>query len=459
MINSSLKYLKNHPDLFLIFLILLLAPLFFYKLGASSLVSFDEAWYAGVARNIYESGDFINMNFNGKVYYDHPASGYWLSAIAFKIFGLNEFAARLPQALSGLLSLVVVYLLGKELFNRTVGFIGALALSSSLWFMFRARSGNLDISLTFFFLLSLYLAHKATQKKAYLMPLSISLAFLFLMKTIVPFTIIPALLVIFWRSKKYSFKDYLGPGLIFLFIAGGWFLSQHLQHPEFLNRYLSIGLPGVKTETSYMDNLKLTKEYLHSGIGKWFWPGIFSIFASLFLLQKRFFILFVFFITFSLPFLFSSKGHIWHLIPLHPIMILSFFGFFYVLLERFLKKKFYVVIIILGIGIYFWFFQIQIAWNQFININGFISDDAILSKEASKYSGRLYVDGDFVPTAVFYSGKKVDQVVNDALVGIFKNPEPFLLITKQSRLDQYQILPDKYRVLKSDRDKILILKE
>ena len=59
-------------DLILITLLFLTLPLFFYKLGQSSLVSFDEAWYASISRNILQTGDLFNLTFNGKAYYDHP---------------------------------------------------------------------------------------------------------------------------------------------------------------------------------------------------------------------------------------------------------------------------------------------------------------------------------------------------------------------------------------------------
>lgn len=221
-----------------------------------------------------------------------------------------------------------------------------------------------------------------------------------------------------------------------------------------------IGFPGAEVKTDYLDNLKLAKEYLHNGIGKWFWPGIFGIFAGLFLRQKRFYILSTFFVIFITPFLFSNKGHIWHLIPLHPFMILAFFGFFYVVLEKICKKKIIVSLIIFAIGLYFSLLQMRQIWYQFVDIPAYVSDEAILSREAEKYAQDFYIDGgDFGPSAVFYSGgKHVSKVWEGGLPELFETPKPFVLITHQWRLDKYKIEKKRYKVLKSDRDKILVIK-
>ena len=455
---------KNRLDLILTLLILFLSPLFFYKLGQSSLVSWDEAWYGGIAKNIVATGNFWNLSFNGNDYFDHPPAGFWFIALSLKILGESDFAVRLAPAILGFTTLFITYFLGKELFNRIVGFSSALALSSAIWFLYRARSGNLDSILTFFFMLSLLLAVKASKDKKYLWPLSVSLVLLFLTKTIVPFVIIPSLLIIFWGSK-YHLKDFLKPTLLLVASVGSWFLMQYLIHPGFLNHYFKIGLPGVKTETNYLENLKQIKEYLHSSIGKWFWPGIGSAMLSPLLLQKRFLILSSFFFSFFVPFILSEKGQIWHLVPLAPIMILSFFGFLYAILEfitlrtkREDSSRTMISILILGICFYFSFNQLKMIRYQFIDIPAFISDEAILSKEAGKYSEKFYIDADFVPAAVYYSGKVVQQIGTDELIALFDGDTKFVMITYQYRLDSVNVPKAKYQLLKTDRDKILVLK-
>lgn len=448
---------KYKVDILLTLFLLLTTPLFFYKLGQSSLGNWDEAWYAEISRNIVNSGDLINLKWNGASHIEHPPFGFWLTALVFKIFGINDFWARFAQALCGLASIITLYFLGKRLFNRWVGFSSAIALSSAIWFVYRARSGNLDVSLTFLFLTTLLLAILSSSNKKYLIPFSISTSFLLLTKSIVPFTIFPALVLIFYKSK-IKLSDLKIPLLIVITIFGGWFAHQAITEPNFLSHYFQTGLPGIKGEINYLGNFLQIKEYLHSGIGKWFWPGLLGIAIGPLFLQKRFFVLTLFFASFFLPFIFSPKGHIWHLIPLFPIIILAFFGFSYTFIEKFIKVRYLAGILILIFSLYISLHQIKMIWYQFIDIPSYISDEAILSKEAFNYPYRLYIDGDFDPVGAFYSQKNVKKYLGGDLINLFDNEKEFLLITNPWRLDQSKIDKSRYQILKMDRDKVLILK-
>lgn len=460
-----MKAIKNKSESLynfsLVLFILTILPLFFYKLGQTSLVSWDEAWYGEVARNMLKTGNIINMSWNNHLYTDHPPTGYWIMALFYKIFGVNEFWTRFPSALSGIVSIILLYLLGKKLFNPLVGLASAIALSSATWFVFRARSGDLDVILTMFFLLTLLLAIMASESKKYLLYLTVSLCLLFLTKSMVPFAIIPALVMIFYQNKLYKRNDLILPALIFLSIAGGWFTSQIVQNSNFVQNYLGVGLRGANLDSTYFANLSLAKQYLYNGIGRWFWPGIISLALSIFLLQKRFSILLIFFLSFILPIIFSPKIQIWHLIPLYPVIILAYFGFTFTFLEKYLPKyKYYIFGIILIFSAYIYVNQIKFIWYQLVDIPAFISDEEILSKESSRYPQKLIVDGEYRPAALFYSKKgKIEQAPKkeEDFAAMLNSRDEFLLITNKWRLDKMQIPPDKYQIIKQDRDKILIL--
>ena len=353
------------------------------------------------------------------------------------------------------MTLLITFFTGRKLFNRWVGFASAVALTSAPWFLFRARSGNLDIFLTFFFVLTIYLAFKALEKGRYFIPLGISLGILFLTKTGIPFIIIPSLVAVFFGKKidkKWLYKGIFG----FITLFGAWFITQAVVDINFISRYIRIGIPGIQNKSSYLDNVKLIKDYIHVGIGKWFWLGTGAIIGSFITRKKSFIVLAVFCLSFIIPFTLSNKGQIWHLIPLFPFMILLFFGFTDWITRIFIKNKLLVPVMILGISLYFSYFQIKSNWYQFINIQSYISDEEILSTEASKYQGALYIDNDFVPAAIFYSGKNVQQTYVGGVTKIFNEENGFLLITTKGRLKDEGIRADQYKVIKEDRDKILI---
>ncbi len=496
------KLLKHYSlDVLLIATLFLLTPFFFYKLGQSSLVSWDEAWYAEIARNVIQSHDLFNLRWNDMAYYDHPPVGFWLIAITELGFGYSEFGVRAAAAIVGFLAIFVTYLLGKEMFNRVVGWCSAIGLTSAFWFLFRSRSGNLDVFLTFFFLTTFYTAWKLKDNRKWLIPFAVSTVLLVLTKTGIPFTIVPALVVILWGSKV-RLRDYLGVLGLLGILGGMWLVSQYLTNHGFFQRYFQIGLPGVGEKSSYLDNFNLAKTYLHDGIGRWFWLGVAGLGGSLvvggsqmylsltsperrgdnrkwiYSGEKRWWIFPVFFVCFFGPFILTPKGHIWHLIPLHPFMILSFFGVTYFLGKGMLGwrgirwiggirgyEEFLVAGLLVLFGSYIAFGQLRSEWVQFIDTSKYVSDEQILSSEAARMPGQFFIDDDFGPTAVWYSGKKVMQIRDDDVKrlfnkeGQFTQSGQFLLITKQFRLDSQGIAKDRYKILKSDRDKILVISD
>src|SRR5438046_2070461 len=99
----------NHRAAHHALLITVGACLFLVNLGGVSLWDVDEGRNATAAGEMYESGNWVIPTFNGVLRSHKPALLYWLQASAYAVFGVNEFAARLPSALAALLTLLVVY--------------------------------------------------------------------------------------------------------------------------------------------------------------------------------------------------------------------------------------------------------------------------------------------------------------------------------------------------------------
>ncbi len=75
---------------------------FFWNLGSTGLIDETEPLFAEASRQMVVTGDWITPSFNEAPRFDKPPLIYWCQAIAFQIFGINEFAVRLPSALAGL---------------------------------------------------------------------------------------------------------------------------------------------------------------------------------------------------------------------------------------------------------------------------------------------------------------------------------------------------------------------
>ncbi len=83
--------------------------LFFFGSGSIALVGPDEPRYAEVAREMYVSGDYVATTLCQCVWFEKPALFYWLAALSYRLFGVNEFAARFPSGAMALLSMLAIY--------------------------------------------------------------------------------------------------------------------------------------------------------------------------------------------------------------------------------------------------------------------------------------------------------------------------------------------------------------
>jgi len=88
---------------------------FLWNLGNIGLVDETEPLFAEAARQMTVTGDFITPYFNGATRFDKPPLVYWLMAVAYRAIGVNEWAVRLPSALSAIaLTCLGFYTLSKQ---------------------------------------------------------------------------------------------------------------------------------------------------------------------------------------------------------------------------------------------------------------------------------------------------------------------------------------------------------
>lgn len=122
--------------------------LFFHQLGGIGLMGPDEPRYAGVARGMYTSGDYITPRLDGENWFEKPVLMYWLAAAGFAVVGVGETAARLPSALGAASSVFLLYWSGRRVFGRAVGFAAAVITATSVGFFALARAASMDMPLT-----------------------------------------------------------------------------------------------------------------------------------------------------------------------------------------------------------------------------------------------------------------------------------------------------------------------
>src|SRR4051812_47798135 len=124
-----------------------------YTVGLNfPLVGPDEPRYAQVAREMLERGDWITPTLGGHPWFEKPALLYWLEIVSYKIFGVNEAAARFGPALFGLGTVLALAVIGRSLRRSDgCGLRGWFAIigASTLGLLVFAHGASFDIIVTF----------------------------------------------------------------------------------------------------------------------------------------------------------------------------------------------------------------------------------------------------------------------------------------------------------------------
>jgi 4-amino-4-deoxy-L-arabinose transferase-like glycosyltransferase len=123
----------------------------------------DEPRFAEATRQMFERADFLTPYLNGVPRFEKPILFYWLQAPAYAVFGATEFAARLPSALAGLGSVLLLYGIGRRMATARAAFVAALVLATMFRFVTYGRQGLTDVPVLFFIVAAVYGFVRATQ--------------------------------------------------------------------------------------------------------------------------------------------------------------------------------------------------------------------------------------------------------------------------------------------------------
>jgi 4-amino-4-deoxy-L-arabinose transferase-like glycosyltransferase len=133
----------------------MIAVLWLAVLPLRPLFNPDEGRYAEIPREMLATHDWVVPHLNGLAYLEKPPLQYWATAAALRVFGNNEFGARLYTALCALATLAVVWLTANRLWGRAEAWRAGAVQGGMLLFVVLGQLLTLDMSLTFFMTLSL----------------------------------------------------------------------------------------------------------------------------------------------------------------------------------------------------------------------------------------------------------------------------------------------------------------
>ncbi|HXR83239.1 MAG TPA: glycosyltransferase family 39 protein [Hanamia sp.] len=148
--------IKKQSNLYLAIIILSGIIFFIPFLGKVHLFDWDEINFAESAREMIVTGNYHRVQINFQPFWEKPPLFFWLQAGAMKIFGVNEFAARFPNAIFGIITLVTFFLIGKKYKSPRFGFIWAISYLGSFLPHLYFKSGIIDPIFNYFIFLAIY---------------------------------------------------------------------------------------------------------------------------------------------------------------------------------------------------------------------------------------------------------------------------------------------------------------
>lgn len=203
--------------------------------GQSHLFDWDEINFAEAAREMIVTGNYSLVQINYEPFWEKPPLFFWLQALCMNLFGINEFSARLPNAIAGAITGMVLYSIGRKNFSNSFGWLWAVAYCTSLLPVLYFKSGIIDPWFNLFIFYGTYATWKSIYNSngkhlrwAVISGASIGLGIM----TKGPVALLVVLMVfgVFFLWKRFKvpirFSQVSGFTLSLIIIGGLWFFIE-----------------------------------------------------------------------------------------------------------------------------------------------------------------------------------------------------------------------------------------
>ena len=229
---------------FLVYGLLFIFP----TLGDFNLFDWDEINFAESSREMLVSGNFFHVQINFEPFHEKPPLFFWLQVLSMKVFGINAFAARFPNALLGVFTPIILFMMGTKIKNSSFGILWSLVyllgLLPSLYF----RTGIIDPYFNLFIFTSIYFGYlhfsnEEVKNKIHLVLSGLFAGLALITKGPVAVLIISIVFIFFLFTRKLKiditsilvfFITILGCSLIWygyeIWQSGPWFLIEFIKY-------------------------------------------------------------------------------------------------------------------------------------------------------------------------------------------------------------------------------------
>src|SRR2546421_8742233 len=205
----------------------------FFQLGQNGFGSYYPAAVRSMMDN-WHNFFFASYDPGGFVSIDKPPVGFWLEVASAKIFGFNSVSILLPQALAGVLSVLLLYHLVRRHFGVVAGLLAALALALSPISILTNRNVTIDSTLTLVLLLGAWTVLKAaeTGRLRWLLLTALIVGIGFNIKTLEAYLVVPAYGLLYLLAAPHSLRKRIGhlalAGVLLLAISLSWVVAVDL---------------------------------------------------------------------------------------------------------------------------------------------------------------------------------------------------------------------------------------
>jgi 4-amino-4-deoxy-L-arabinose transferase-like glycosyltransferase len=224
-------------------------------IGLSALFDWDEVNFAECAREMIVSKDYFNVTINFQAFWEKPPLFIWMQVLSMLVFGINEFAARFPNVIAAVFTLLALYRFGKDFFGEKFGIAwSSLYACSILPFMY-FNSGIIDPWFNFFIFSGIIQFYKGSiQQTAVNFALSgLFIGLAILTKGPVALLLIGGAFTVYFLTNRFQNFPSIPQILLFLlttvFIGSLWFILLFTSgHQEIIQEFITYQVRLFETQ-------------------------------------------------------------------------------------------------------------------------------------------------------------------------------------------------------------------
>ncbi|MFH1565730.1 MAG: glycosyltransferase family 39 protein [bacterium] len=479
------KYPFNLKDILaLTFIITLAGAFIFYKLDSTTLIDWDESIYAKISKNILNGiGDPMNLvwQISKGSWFEKPPLFIWLTSLAFQLFGVNEFSARIVSALSGVASVIVLYFFGKKIFKKRYlpAFLSSIVLATTVHYVFQSRNGTMDVLTSFLILCSMFAFWRTRERKKGWFMVGLFLGLTIMVKNVVAIIPIVSLIVFvlcdrfIFKNKDYKIKDFVKLLLGVLLVSLPWHLIEYIRFgKDFIDSYFfyhilerSKGIEGHANDFWWY--LVVIKVWFRH----WFVVAIPALISALFVIvfgktnkfkrsfgedrEPLLFLLIWIFCTFFILSASVSKIQ-WYIIPIYPplALIVGWFVSKILVIKKLPKAFLYSGVLVITIVTSFLVCYWKDMWMLEDYNRGLKNVGQMIAEDRDRYrflprNVPVYIYNTSPSSALFYTLRYAKVAGKSEISEMMKSPDgkAFMAITTKGSYESLKKEFDNYRVM------------